>query len=157
MTFWHKNFQMPQWRQGKLSAQTVNGNKMCSTALTSLGRMKKRNGLDRKWLSGKLAKLLRGYSGHTNFLKLYISADILAADMKYTQKGKRIPILSKQKESSILDVLMIWSRRLGLNKSPRLPTWHTFMCHFILDRFIYNNFSHCFINNFFPFHKTKII
>jgi len=90
MMFQRKNFQMPQWRQAKLSAQTVNGNRMCSTVLIALGRRKKGDSLVRKWLFRKVDQLHKGYSGHTNFLELYMSADSLAADIQkvYTEEEK---------------------------------------------------------------------
>lgn len=63
---------------------------MCSTVLIALGYRKKGDGLERKRLFVKLAQLHKGYSGHTNFLELYMSADILATDIQkvYTEEEK---------------------------------------------------------------------
>lgn len=63
---------------------------MCSTVLIALGYSKKGDVLERKTRFGILAQLHKGYSHHTNFLELYMSANISAADIQniYTEEEK---------------------------------------------------------------------
>jgi hypothetical protein len=62
----------------------------CVLVLIALGRRNKRDVLERMRLFRKLEQLHKGYSGHTNFLELHISADILAAYIwkVYTEEEK---------------------------------------------------------------------
>lgn len=62
----------------------------CVPVLTALGHRNKRDALERRRFFRKLQQLHKGYLGHTNFLELHISADILAAYIwkVYTEEEK---------------------------------------------------------------------